>query len=81
MWKSKFYGAFVRNHRVDFQAINATPRAGIADSLVDFYTGADGLELVRASQELDDFLQFELRLITTSNILEGDTCAVVVETA
>ena len=25
MWKSKFYGAFVLNHRVDLHAIDATP--------------------------------------------------------
>ena len=25
VWKSKFYGAFVLNHRVDFHAIDATP--------------------------------------------------------
>ena len=33
VWKSKFYGAFVLNRRVDLHAIDAT--------LVDFHTGVD----------------------------------------
>ena len=30
MWKSKFYGAFVLNHRVDLHALDATPARGVA---------------------------------------------------
>ena len=54
MWKSKFYGAFVLNHRVVLHAIDATPArwrgdadsspldgASTAASLVDFHTGED----------------------------------------
>ena len=54
VWKSKFYGAFVLNHRVVLHAIDATParwrgdagsspldRARSApDTLVDFHTGS-----------------------------------------
>ena len=50
VWKSKFYGAFVLNHRVVLHAIDATParRRGDAGSspldrapvaLIDFHTG------------------------------------------
>ena len=48
VWKSKFYGAFVLNHRVVLHAIDATPArwrgdAGSSprapDTLVDFHTG------------------------------------------
>ena len=53
MWKSKFYGAFVLNHRVVLHAIGATPArwrgdAGSSpldrapDTLVDFHTGDCG---------------------------------------
>ena len=38
MWKSKFYGAFVLNHRVVFHAIDATPtrwRGGAGSSPLD----------------------------------------------
>ena len=41
MWQSKFYGAFVLNHRV-LHAIDATPARwrGVArDARVDFHTG------------------------------------------
>ena len=55
MWKSKFYGAFVLNRRVDLHAIDAMParwrgdagsspldRARMApDALVDFHTDSD----------------------------------------
>ena len=56
MWKSKFYGAFVLNHRVVLHAIDATParwcgdagsspldraRSAAPDTLVDFHTGDD----------------------------------------
>ena len=45
VWKSKFYGAFVLNHRVVLHAIDATParwRGDAArDALVDFHTGAN----------------------------------------
>ena len=54
VWKSKFYGAFVPNHRVVLHAIDATPArwrgdadsspldgASTAASLVDFHTGLD----------------------------------------
>ena len=47
MWKSKFYGAFVLNHRVVLHAIDATPArwrgdAGCSpDTLVDFHTGTE----------------------------------------
>ena len=34
VWKSKFYGAFVLNRRVDLHAIDGAP-----DPLVDFHTG------------------------------------------
>ena len=30
VWKSKFYGAFVLNHRVVLHAIDATPAQGVA---------------------------------------------------
>ena len=52
VWKSKFYGAFVLNHRVVLHAIDAAParwrgdagsspldRARKPDALVDFHTG------------------------------------------
>ena len=43
MWKSKFCGAFVLNHRVLLHAIDATPaRWRAPDALVDFHTGLDG---------------------------------------
>ena len=39
MWKSKFCGAFVLNHRVLLHAIDATPaRWRAPDALVDFHT-------------------------------------------
>jgi len=46
VWKSKFYGAIVLNHRVVLHAIDATParwRGGVVapDSLVDFHTGVN----------------------------------------
>ena len=54
VWKSKFYGEFVLNHRVVLHAIDATPArwrgdadsspldgASTAASLVDFHTGDD----------------------------------------
>jgi hypothetical protein len=40
VWKSKFYGALVLNHRVVLHAIDATP-ARAPDALVDFHTGHD----------------------------------------
>ena len=57
MWKSKFYGAFVLNHRVDLHAVDATPArwrgdagsppldrtstAASPDALVDFHTDSN----------------------------------------
>ena len=37
VWKSKFYGAFVLNRRVDLHAIDAPP-APAPDVLIDFHT-------------------------------------------
>ena len=61
VWKSKFYGAFVLNRRVDLHAIDATParwrgdagsspldRARTApDALVDFHTEGDDRDVRR----------------------------------
>ncbi len=38
--KSRFYGAFVLNHRVVLHAIDAMPARCAPDALVDFHTGA-----------------------------------------
>ena len=50
VWKSKFYGAFVQNRRVDLHAIDATPaliarqsqHGLIAVKFFDFHTASDG---------------------------------------
>ena len=57
VWKSKFYGAFALNRRVDLHAVDATPaRWRAPDALVDFHTAADGqgpeeLPLAHAKKE------------------------------
>ena len=48
MWKSKFYGAFVLNRRVDLHAIDATPAR--PDSLFDFHTARDELAAERRGE-------------------------------
>ena len=45
MWKSKYYGAFVLNHRVDPHAIDATParwRGDVGSSPLDTQAGNTG---------------------------------------
>ena len=46
-WKSKFYGAFVQNRRVDLHAIDATPALiqSLAVKFFDFHTASDGLNV------------------------------------
>ena len=47
VWKSKFYGAFVLNHRVVLHAIDATPALiqSLAVKFFDFHTASDGLNV------------------------------------
>jgi hypothetical protein len=57
VWKSKFYGALVLNHRVVLHAIDATParrRGDVApDALVDFHTAIDGPHQTLAARAFD----------------------------
>ena len=76
MWKSKFYGAFVLNHRVVLHAIDATParwRRGVGltpldsvitaapDALVDFHTG-NNISLGLGEHATDALVVVRLRL-------------------
>ena len=69
MWKSKFYGAFVLNHRVILHVIDATPAA--PDTLVDFHTG-DGYGVEAAVGGFPDggFLRLSHAVYTSDDDVE-----------
>ena len=53
MWKSKFYGAFVLNHRVVLHAIDATPARWRGDAGSSWLDGASAA----ASSPRDDLVK------------------------
>ena len=63
MWKSKFHGAFVLNHRVTLHAIDAAPAASspsAPDALVDFHTGVYADMSICCEEYADDKTMLEL---------------------
>ena len=65
MWKSKFYGAFVLNHRVVLQAIDATPARWRGDA-------GSSVERTRRNEDAIDAVVCVLRLVSSTNNIKSE---------
>ena len=65
VWKSKFYGAFVLNHRVVLHAIDATPARWRGDA-------GSSVEQTRRNEDAIDAVVCVLRLVSSTNNIKSE---------
>ena len=65
VWKSKFYGAFVLNHRVVLHAIDETPARWRGDA-------GSSVEQTRRNEDAIDAVVCVLRLVSSTNNIKSE---------